>query len=275
MTTILAGALDIARAMLLGRGDPARMEVHDDRTTDISTVGDRIVSRALVDYFGNSGISGVLVSEELGTVPLCSNPNYTIAIDDIDGTDNFFRGEGLLPYCTVVTILEGTDPTFSRSLCAGVVEHRSGRVWLAERGKGCTVDGTQVSCSMRQKVDRRTLVVIDHYACACELWRFSKLHSASWIKDFGSAGFHLAGVASGMFDAFVSSGQKGHELASGYLMIKEGGGSVLDFQGKPIDDILFDFNAKYHIVASGNLTLAQEIVSRIERIADSETPRTL
>jgi fructose-1,6-bisphosphatase/inositol monophosphatase family enzyme len=124
----VAGALALARGILEKRGEQARAEVRDGRTTDISTIGDRVVSDALVDYFADSDIPGVVLSEESGIVKLCSEPRYTIAIDDIDGTDNFFRGEGILPYCTIVTILEGTDPTFSSSLCAGVIEHRSGTV---------------------------------------------------------------------------------------------------------------------------------------------------
>jgi fructose-1,6-bisphosphatase/inositol monophosphatase family enzyme len=115
--------------------------------------------------------------------------------------------------------------------------------------------------------------VIDHYACGRELRRLSRLHAEAWVKDFGSAGFHLAGVACAMFDAFVSSDQKGHELAAGYLLIKEAGGCILDLRGRPIDHVRFDFSAKYDVVASGDLSLAQAIVTRVENVAESGPQR--
>jgi fructose-1,6-bisphosphatase/inositol monophosphatase family enzyme len=38
-----------------------------------------------------------------------------------------------------------------------------------------------------------------------------------------------------MFDAYVTTGQKGREIAAGYLLITEAGGSFTDFDGRAID----------------------------------------
>jgi myo-inositol-1(or 4)-monophosphatase len=256
-----ADALTLARRTLLGAGDRARVEVHDSHIVDISTAGDRAVSRALIDFFKNSGLPATLQSEESGRLDLVQRPEYLIAFDDLDGTDNFFRGNGLLPYCTVISILGGSAPRFDDTLASGVVEHRTGMTWLAEKGKGVVVNGTPSRVSRCERIDRRTVIAVDHYGSREGNKRFGRLHTDAWVKDFGSSGFHLAGVASGMFQAFVNAGQKGHELAAGYLLVTEGGGTLVDFQGMPYGDREYDFDSTYEVIASCTPSLAASIAN--------------
>jgi myo-inositol-1(or 4)-monophosphatase len=251
------GLLSSSRLLAkLGRG--ARQEVVDERTVDISTRGDRAVSAMLVEYFRKSGIPSALLSEESGEVPLSPRPEYTIVFDDIDGTDNYYRGEDILPYCTVIAILAGTRPTFSQTIAAGIIEHRSGTIWLAQRGGGTTVNGEPAAPSKRQLIDRRTVLAIDHYSAGSSMPALARLYGASWIKDFGSAALHLAGVSSGLFDGYISLRQKGHELAAGYLLISEAGGSITDLSGKSFADRPYEFSGIYEALACGNKVLAGE-----------------
>ena len=261
MINLLQTALALARTSLAGMDMDARTEIHDQHVVDITTKGDRGVSDVLTAFFRESGFSAVVLSEESGRVDLCSDPQYTVTIDDIDGTDNFFRGGGLLPYCTIISILAGTRPSFADAVAAGIIEHRTGALWLAEKGKGCLFQGVGARTSQKNELNRRTLVPIDHYGSAHDLPRLAALHSRAWIKDFGSAGFHLAGVASGMFDAYVTTAQKGHEIAAGYLLITEAGGCLLDMTGRPLGTRPYDFNATYEIIAAGNKVLAESILS--------------
>jgi myo-inositol-1(or 4)-monophosphatase len=260
---LVLDTLSLARRVLRVSGPSARAEVHDSHVTDISTQGDRAVSRALIQYFRDSGLPATLQSEESGRLDLTPNPKYLIAFDDLDGTDNFFRGGGLLPYCTVVAILQGAHPRFSDTLAAGVIEHRSGTIWLAEKGRGTTRDGAPTRASRRVHLDRRTLVTLDHYAAGAAVSRLATLHQDAWVKDFGSAALHLAGVSSGLFDAYVSPKQKGHEIAAGYLLIRESGGWLSDFAGTPLDDNVFDFDSTCRIVACASRPLFVEIQSRL------------
>jgi myo-inositol-1(or 4)-monophosphatase len=260
---LLTSALLLSQTCLLEMGREARNEVHDSAVVDIATRGDRRVSDVLTGYFRKTGLPCVVLSEESGKVDLCSNPRYTVVIDDIDGTDNFFRGEGLLPYCTIISVLSGLKPAFSDTLAAGIIEHRSGTMWLAEKGKGCLLNGVPAHSSQVRELNRRTLIAIDHYGSSNEISKLAPLHEGAWIKDFGSAGFHLAGVASGMFDAYVTMGQKGHEIAAGYLLITEAGGSLTDLDGYALDAKTFDFDGKYEIIASANQALARLIVAAL------------
>ena len=71
---------------------------------------------------------------------------------------------------------------------------------------------------------------------------------------------HLAGVASGIFDAFVNLRHKAHELGAGYALIKEAGGTLLDTAGRPLDEEPYDFDARRGIVAAGTDEMAARIL---------------
>ena len=104
------GALSLAVKTLASLDDEATLEVRGGRVTDISTRADLAVSGALIDFFRKQDAKLVLLSEESGRIELCAHPRYLVAFDDLDGTDNFFRGRSILPYCTVVSVFDGASP---------------------------------------------------------------------------------------------------------------------------------------------------------------------
>jgi myo-inositol-1(or 4)-monophosphatase len=265
---LLAAALELATATIESLGEEGTEEVWGAGVTDISTRGDRAVSRALIDFFKKQEADLVLLSEESGRIELCPTPDCLVAFDDIDGTDNFFRGRDILPYCTVLSLFEGARPRYRDLLAAGIVEHRSGRTWMAGRGLGATVStrgrGERAAASSkRESLDRRSLIVVDQYSARERAGELNLLAESAWLKDFGSSALHLAGVASGLFDGFVNLRHKAHELAAGYLLIREAGGCLLDLRGRPLDDEAYDFDATLGIVAAGTRELAMKIVERL------------
>jgi len=260
---ICKDALHKAHGVLSSIGDKGTSEIHDKHVVDISTQGDIAVSEALTRFFKKQKIPAILFSEELGSIELAKNPKYTITFDDIDGTHNYFRGRGILPYCTVVSIFDSLEPKFEDALVAGVIEHNSGKLWHAVKNNGCYLNNNKVNTSGRKIFDRKTLVIIDHYACGKNISKFLKFYSESWVKDFGSAAFHLAGLSSGLFDAYLNPSQKAHELGAGYLLIKEAGGSLIDFNGNSLDGVRYDFNRKYSIIAASTQKLGKILLSKL------------
>ncbi len=262
---LLAGGLDVAVDTLAGLDEGATQEVHGGRVTDISTRGDLAVSQALIDYFKSTKASLVLLSEESGRIELSSKPQYLVSFDDIDGTDNFFRGRDILPYCTVISIFEGGQPAYKDTLAAGIVEHRSQTRWLAERGTGAIVygrglEGRKASSSKRQVLDRRSLVVVDQYSAKERVGELNRLAALAWVKDFGSSALHLAGAASGLFDGYVNLRHKSHELAAGYLLLREAGGVLTDLSGRELDEVPYDFDATMGVVAAGSESLSKALL---------------
>lgn len=257
-------ALHRAHTAIASLGEAGVSEVHDEHVVDIATKGDRSVSEELISFFKGKGIPAVLESEESGTVELTKNPKYRICFDDIDGTDNYHRGRTVLPYCTVVTILGSINPYFEDVLVAGIIEHNSGHLWHAVKNEGCYLDDVKVKTSGNKTLNRRTLVIIDHYIAGEDISKFLKIYPVSWVKDFGTAAFHLAGISSGLFDAYLSYFQKAHELGAGYRLIKEARGFLEDWSGKPLDKVKYDFNAKYPVVAASTEELGKMLLSKLK-----------
>ena len=106
--------------------------------------------------------------------------------------------------------------------------------------------------------------MIDHGPCTKDLEKFKGIYSSTWAHNVSSAGFHLAGVASGHFDSFVGPVQKAHELGAGYLLVKEAGGEMIGFNGNSIDNLDFNFNSLYQIIAVATPELAEGLLSKIK-----------
>ena len=267
LTRICLDALDKSTITLAALGADGAAEIQADHVVDISTRGDMAVSRSLIDHFAATGLPARILSEEADPVVLAASPEYTLAFDDIDGTDNYHRGSGVLPHCTLVCLFDSPEPRYRDALVAGVIEHVSGRVWHAVRDRGCYLDGHPTQSSGRTPLDRRTAVIIDHYSSASDMARFGPIYPQSWVKDYGSSALHLAGVSSGMFDAYLGSAQKGHELGAGYLLIREAGGVVTDWSGRALGDLVYDFDGRLPIVAAATAELGAALLQALESTA--------
>ncbi|UCB46439.1 MAG: hypothetical protein JSV25_03165 [Spirochaetota bacterium] len=238
--------------------------MQSSHTTDITTEDDMAVSMKLIDLFKKQKIQAILYSEEAGEITILKNPQFTITFDDIDGTGNYHRGRGLLPYCTVVTIFDSINPLFENVLIAGIIEHNSGDIWHAVRNEGCFLNDRRVQTTGKNNLDRSALVIIDHYASHKDINKLLSIYSKSWVKDFGSAAFHMAGISSGMFDGYISYAQKAHELGAGYLLVKEAGGFLQDLYGNPLDELRYEFDRKYNIVAASTEKLGKILLTKLK-----------
>jgi len=252
-------ALLVAQKTLKSLGEVGISEL-EEHVTDISTEGDISVSRSLIEFFRDK-IPAILYSEESGRIKLSDKPLYTITFDDIDGTYNYHRGRGVLPYCTVITVFDSTEPRFRDALVAAVLEHNSSKIWHAIRGEGTYLNGSRVRTSGMKELNRRTLIAVDHYSNPDYIQNLLPIYTRAWVKDFGSSALHLAGVSSGLLDGFLNPSHKAHELGAGYLLVKEAGGHISDLEGKPIDDVIYDFDRRYPVVAASTEELGERIIS--------------
>jgi|TARA_Y100000310_G_scaffold167546_2_gene167413 myo-inositol-1(or 4)-monophosphatase len=250
---ICISALLKARENLSSLGSEGTSEVYGERVVDISTKGDISVAEQIIEFLRANKFPANLYDEELGEVKITENPKGIIVLDDIDGTMNYHRGRGLLPHCTVLTFFDSLQPKFKDAFFAGVIEHNSGGLWYAVRDEGCFFNGNKIQTSGKKILDEKTFILIDHYKKVDP--RLSLLYEEGWVRDFGSAAFTLAGVSSGIFDAHIHPENKAHELGAGYLLIREAGGFLADWDGKSLDDQKYDFNAKYPIVAASTSEL--------------------
>jgi myo-inositol-1(or 4)-monophosphatase len=60
------------------------------------------------------------------------------------------------------------------------------------------------------------------------------IDTVSGVRRFGSAALSLAYVAAGRLDGFFEDGLSMHDYGASVLLIREAGGVVTDFAGRPI-----------------------------------------
>ncbi|HUQ85013.1 MAG TPA: hypothetical protein VM077_01705 [Candidatus Limnocylindrales bacterium] len=77
-------------------------------------------------------------SEEHGTVTYGNEPEHTVILDGLDGSGEYREKRGDSMYGTMVSVLEGDDPTYDDYLVSGIMIHSpKPELLLAVKGEGC------------------------------------------------------------------------------------------------------------------------------------------
>lgn len=219
-----------------------------------------------------------LVTEEYSNaITNCKNPEYTIYVDELDGTDNAFRGIDMLPSVTLIQIAHtaSEDVKFGDFIMVGAVEHSSSTIYIAEKGKGIekyTIDDVgdyimPTPCSLRPRHPKQSVVITDVYSMMNEIDVLAAIASRYQTKDFGASAATYLWVAEGIFEAYASSHKKGHELPLLYLLCKEVGIKMTDFAGREYDDVGYDFNSTRYQVIAGIDSVHADLVNALKKFA--------
>lgn len=245
----------------------SRDTVEVEGKDEIVTKADLDVLKVWREYFGSSRVPMKVLTEESRNNPFVTLPNpvYFGVGDELDGTRNWKRAKGILPYCAIFTIgLNSQEPRFQDALATAVLNHQTGDLWTAIKGRGCAYNGKRVHTSGKSNIDDSALIIIDRGPCPDpeHSLRYFNLEQKCGQGNVGSAGIHMAGVSSGSvsgWDGYCCMIQKPEELISGNLLITEAGGCLIDTSGNPIAQNSFDWNKKYEVIAGATPELAQLI----------------
>jgi myo-inositol-1(or 4)-monophosphatase len=157
---------------------------------------------------------------------------YRWIIDPLDGTTNYAHG---YPLYGVSIALERQG-----EIVLGVVYDPSrDELFVAQEGKGARLNGRRIRVSSVRELSRSLLATgfpydlrdnpvnnFDHFQ------NFAyRVHA---VRRSGSAALDLCYVAAGRFDGFWEMKLGPWDLAAGSLMVREAGGKVSDFQGRPL-----------------------------------------
>jgi myo-inositol-1(or 4)-monophosphatase len=261
MNQFLEVAIDAAReagSLLFAEFDRPKHITYKGEV-DIVTESDRrseeIVVGRLRRYFPQHEI----VAEE-GSGGASGNARFRWHVDPLDGTTNFAHGYPC--FCVSIGLLEDGDPV------VGVVFNPvSGEMFSAARGEGAYLDHKRIHVSQIDTLATSLLVTgfppdQRHQQTNIAYYAGYTLRSHGVRRD-GSAALDLCSVASGRFEAFWEFGLKSWDTAAGTLLVKEAGGMVTDFSGKPFrpgDRELLASNGRVH---SEMQAVAADIVEQI------------
>ena len=159
---------------------------------------------------------------------------YLWLVDPLDGTTNF--AHGYPASCVSIGVLK-----HGRPFLGGVYDPSRDELFLAEKGKGTKLNGRAIHVSSPRRVADSLLVTGFAYDRAKRpdfyLKRFKAFLTRSHdIRRSGSAALDMAWIAAGRVDGFWEYNLNPWDVAAGWLLVQEAGGTVTDFSGRAWKD---------------------------------------
>lgn len=225
---------------------------------DIVTESDKRSEDAIVSRLQTRFPQHAIVAEE-GGGDAEKSARFRWHVDPLDGTTNFAHGFPM--FAVSIGLLDDGEP-----LVGAVFNPISNELFTAVRNQGAQLNHKPIHVSDIATLSKSLLATgfpahkrmsnpnIHYY------WEFT-LRSHG-VRRAGSAALDLCCVASGRFDGFWEFGLKSWDAAAGILIVREAGGIVTDFAGRPYhagDRELFASNGTIH---QEMMTIATEIAAR-------------
>lgn len=170
-----------------------------------------------------------IFSEESGIIQ--GNAEHVWYIDPIDGTVNYAHHIPI--FCVSIGYAFQGELTVG-----GVYDPMRDEMYLAERGKGATLNGRPLRVSGATELQRSLLVTGFPY----DAWDTPQDNFANFVKfgkisqgvrRLGSAALDLCYVAAGRFDGFWEMALNPWDVAAGGLIAEEAGARVTSVKGEP------------------------------------------
>ena len=212
---------------------------------DTTMVVDRAAEDAVVAVLESAGMPFRLVSEEAGEREVGDGGPW-IVVDPIDGSLNAKRG--LPVFATSIALAEGPS---MRDVTLGVVrDHGTGEEWIAERGRGATVDGRPVRAEGEPGALELLLVegaYPDRVAPAAAALD-GRVHR---IRALGSLALSLCHAAAGRGDAMVGLGLgRSIDIAAAQLVAREAGLLVGLPREEDLPGMTLRLDARFHVLGA-------------------------
>jgi myo-inositol-1(or 4)-monophosphatase len=200
-----------------------------DTINNLVTEVDKKSEAAIIHVILTAYPDHFILSEEVGE--LSTESNYKWIIDPIDGTVNFAHG---IPICCISIGVEKDGIM----MMGCVFNPFMNELFFAEKGKGAFLNGKPIRVSKKAELESACLVTGFPY-------RWAKIDTDPIpvfenfirkglpVRRLGSAAIDLCWVACGRFDAFWEYNLNPWDIAAGYLIIEEAGGTVTNFKGEP------------------------------------------
>lgn len=195
---------------------------------DLVTEVDRQSEAFLLGEVQRDFPSHHIFSEESGVIQ--GNVGHVWYIDPLDGTVNYAHQVPI--FCVSIAYAS------NGALALGAVyDPMRDEMFLAERGKGATLNGKPIGVSTATELQKSLLVTGFPY----DAWntrqdnfdnfvKFAKMSQG--VRRLGSAALDLCYVAAGRFDGFWELALKPWDVAAGGLVCEEAGARVTNVKGE-------------------------------------------
>lgn len=199
-----------------------------DLVTEVDHKAEKIILDEIIKRFPDHQID----SEESGNNGKTSD--WLWMVDPLDGTNNF--AIGLPIFSTSITLMYKTEPVL------GVIyEPLVDRLYIASRNEGAYCNNNRLQVKKKEEIRKGTIGWIQGHRVqnnesAVKLRQSLDLHFKRMMRLWAPT-LQWCMLAKGDIDGIVLFNSEGDDLYSGILMVKEAGGIVIDFEGKPFNEM--------------------------------------
>jgi myo-inositol-1(or 4)-monophosphatase len=208
-----------------------------DIKLEIDVQAQELISNLLLEEFPAHALYG-----EEGMVGDQSS-DYQWIVDPLDGTVNYFYG---IPHFCISIALRLRD-----EIMVGVIyDPIRNEMWVGQKGDVSKLNGSRIHVSDRTELAEAVISIGLAKTGETINTNFPLLqqmiHRVRKCRVFGSAALDMAYVACGRLDAYIETGISLWDIAAGWLLVENAGGTV-DLRPRE------NMKDKYSIVASNGL----------------------
>lgn len=217
--------------------------------TAADLASEKIIMELITKYFPQDHI---LSEETESTIADPLSSEHLWVIDPIDGTSNF-RYQRHYSAVSIGYLEKGVIKA------AAVYDPFRDEFFYAEQGQGATVNDQPLTIGSQTELGKATVASDNSYYPAGterNLRLLLKLKPTPWVLIKGSAVLTMCEVAAGRIDVYIHTFVKPWDNAAAFLLVREAGGVVKDFQG---NDAAFTS----HEVVVGNEALVIECLQQL------------
>jgi len=255
---MVQAATKAGRGLVRDFGEIENLQVSRKGPGDFVSNADRKAEETVFDALQKARPTYGFLMEEGGEVK-GTDGQHRFIIDPLDGTTNYLHG---IPMFAVAIALERGDEIVAAVIYNPVMDE----LFTAEKGNGAWLNDRKrlrvagrahlADCVIATGINSR-----GNDKDALLLRQLSQVApAAAGIRRTGSASTDLAWLAAGRFDCYWEAGLKPWDVAPGQLLLREAGGTMSDFSGRPASIT----NGE---VVAGNETVQAQLLKIIKPIA--------
>ncbi|HTJ56205.1 MAG TPA: inositol monophosphatase family protein [Devosiaceae bacterium] len=231
LNVMVNAAIKAGRSLTRDFGEIENLQVSRKGPADFVTNADKRAEQIVFEELQKARPTYAFLMEEGGEVAGTDGQHRWI-VDPLDGTTNFMHG---IPMFAVAIALERGQDIVASVIYNPVMDElftaeRGGGAWLGDRKRLRVAARKHLADSVVATGIKVTGTPDD----ALTLRQISQIAPATaGLRRTGSASTDLAWLAAGRFDGYWEARLAPWDVAPGWLMLREAGGTMTDYAGTP------------------------------------------
>jgi myo-inositol-1(or 4)-monophosphatase len=231
LNVMIAAARKTARALKRDFGELEKLQVSLKGPANFVSSADRRAEETLFQELSKARPGYGFLGEE-GGAREGADKSHRWIVDPLDGTTNYVHDVPM--YCVSIGLM------VSGELVVGIVyDPRQREMFAAAKGHGAWLGDHRISASKVDRLEDALLATgfapdLKGRERSLDWWRYFSFRCQS-LRRTGSTALNLAYLACGRFDGYWAFDNHAWDVAGGFVLVREAGGTVTRLDGGPED----------------------------------------